>query len=501
MSRELTAALQAIPLAQIIESPHNPRQHFDADKLNDLAASLRQVGQLTPVIVRPVGTQYELAAGHRRFRAAQLAGLESMLAVVRPMDDTAFLEVLTIENLQRDDVHPLEEADGYHALLLQGGIDVHALADRLGKSVAYVRDRLALRALIADMRRLFFEGAFSVAHAIVIARCSADAQELMLDSRGIFDMEYIRSENGFLLKPEGEAEEAESDDEKDAPEPDRVADILANRKVMTVRALKAWVREHIRMTPDAPEFAISYPDAAIAVALAPQVVEITTNWGQFKEGTPRPRGTWKPVHVGSCEHIVLGVHAIGPNQGRTQPICIASTECRTHWAEEMEDAERIAARVNRPDDDGEDGDDEEYSWQREQREREEARAQLKPLLPYIGDLAAEALRTAPMDATSEFVQQFVIADLNEEPDADSPFPLKGDATEVLRAVAWQRIANMLYDGAWNMQSNVEQIAEALGMSREDLVKAAEKAKKTNPKPEPEPEDEDVDADDYAEDDE
>lgn len=493
--------LLTIPLAQIVESPHNPRQHYDADKLNDLAASLAQVGQLTPIIVRPAGEQYELAAGHRRFRAAQLAGLESMLAVVRPMDDTAFLEVLTIENLQRDDVHPLEEADGYHALLLQGGTDVHALAERLGKSVSYVRDRLALRALIADMRTLFFEGAFSVAHAVEIARCSADAQEKMLKDSGIFEKEWIRSEEGFLLTPqdeEGEDDEDESPYDEDEDTEDgvvtgdedeepvalnRVQTILTERKVLTVRALKAWVRENVRLTPDAPELPIAYPDAAITVALAPTVVEITTAWGQVKEGQPRPRGTWKPVHAGSCEHIVLGFHSIGPSQGRTQPICIATTECRTHWADEIANVERLASRVNRADDD-EDGDEEEYSWQKEQRERDEARAQLKPLLPYIADLAADALRGSTMDATSEFVRQFVIDEVEEgeESEAESPFPVAGDAAAVLRAVAWQRIANMLYDGAWNMQSNVEQIAEALGMTRDKLVKTAEKARKKNPKP-------------------
>lgn len=503
------ATLLTIPLAHIVESPHNPRQHFDADKLADLAASLAQVGQLTPAVVRPHPTlpdHYELAAGHRRHRAATLAGLDGLLCVVREMDDTTLLEVLTIENLQRDDVHPLEEADGYHALLLQGGTDVHALADRLGKSVAYVRDRLALRSLIEEMRRLFFAGAFSVAHAVVIARCSAEAQAQMLEGRGIFETEYIRNEDGFMLTPEDDAESGDEDydddwaeaysetgDAKDdAPEPDRVADILANRKVLTVRALKAWIREHIRLAPDAPELAIAYPDTAVAVALAPRVVEITTAWGQLKDGQPRPRGTWKPVHAGSCEHIVLGFHGIGPNQGRTQPICIATTECRTHWGEEIADAERRAARASQPhDDDSTDEDEGEYDWERRARERKEAAERLEPLLPYLLELAEAKVREAATHGDSPLVRELILGEFHIDDDEETaedgtpveePFPLVGDADMILRAIAWRRIArNLDARYSYDREQDVADVAAALGMSAEDFVAAAEAARAANPK--------------------
>lgn len=109
--------LRRIPLEQLVESPWNPRKHFDPAKLAETAESLRTNGQLTPIIVRPwhkhsgtgaaVGDRYEIGAGHRRFRAAPQADLTSLLAVVRPLDDVAFLELLTIENKQREDVTPL----------------------------------------------------------------------------------------------------------------------------------------------------------------------------------------------------------------------------------------------------------------------------------------------------------------------------------------------------------------------------------------------------------
>ena len=104
-----------LPLDRIRESTTNPRQRFD--DLEELAASIRTHGLLQPILVRPVRKDFELVVGARRLRAARLAGLNSVPAQVKPLDDRSAREVQIIENLQRQDVHPLEEADGYKALL------------------------------------------------------------------------------------------------------------------------------------------------------------------------------------------------------------------------------------------------------------------------------------------------------------------------------------------------------------------------------------------------
>lgn len=135
-----------LPLDRIRESQTNPRQRFD--DLEELAASIRTHGLLQPILVRPVLKDFELVVGARRLRAARLAGLSSVPAQVKPLDDRSAREVQIIENLQRQDVHPLEEADGYKALLESApSCTIDEIAAKVGKSKAYVYQRLSLTRL------------------------------------------------------------------------------------------------------------------------------------------------------------------------------------------------------------------------------------------------------------------------------------------------------------------------------------------------------------------
>jgi ParB family chromosome partitioning protein len=179
----------AIPIEQLFESPLNNRKRFNEEKLNDLAESIRQKGVITPLLARPVGgDRYELAAGHRRLRAAWRAGLDTVPVMVRPIADDDFLEILTVENLQREDVHELEEAQGYAQLLARPGHDVAGLAIKLGKSESYVSQRLKLLDLEPTLQEEFLEGRFSFSHALMLARLTADNQvkgrEKLYDHQG-----------------------------------------------------------------------------------------------------------------------------------------------------------------------------------------------------------------------------------------------------------------------------------------------------------------------------
>jgi ParB family chromosome partitioning protein len=135
-----------LPLERIRESTKNPRQRFN--DLEELAASIRTHGLLQPILVRPMRKDFELVVGARRLRAARLAGLTSVPVQVKPLDDRSAREVQIIENLQRQDVHPLEEADGYKALL-DGtpSCTIDEIAAKVGKSKAYVYQRLSLTRL------------------------------------------------------------------------------------------------------------------------------------------------------------------------------------------------------------------------------------------------------------------------------------------------------------------------------------------------------------------
>ena len=121
-------------------SPCNPRRHRNKVEDADLMASISTHGILTPLLVRPIpdSGKYQIAAGHRRYEAAKKLNLATVPVQVREMDDKEYMEILHVENLQREDVHPLDEAIGYKELLEQGGYDVATLSARLAKSESHV---------------------------------------------------------------------------------------------------------------------------------------------------------------------------------------------------------------------------------------------------------------------------------------------------------------------------------------------------------------------------
>lgn len=180
------SAMQDISLARIRESKTNPRRQFDETKLAELAHNIRQHGVLQPVLVRPLPDGepgfYELVAGARRYRASKLSGRESIPATVRELTDSQCLELQLIENLQRADVHELDEARGYAALmrLQPENYTVETLAEKIGRSGKYVYARLRLLHLIEDAQEAFYLGKLTVAHAFEIARLQPNDQQRAL---------------------------------------------------------------------------------------------------------------------------------------------------------------------------------------------------------------------------------------------------------------------------------------------------------------------------------
>src|SRR5882762_5956389 len=180
------SSVQDIPLNRIQESKTNPRRQFDEGKLAELAGNIRQHGVLQPVLVRPLPDgepeQYELVAGARRYRASKLAGRETIPASVRELSDTQCLELQLIENLQRADVHELDEARGYAALmqLQPDTYTVETLAEKIGRSEKYVYARLRLTHLIEEAQQAFYAGKLTVAHAFEIARLQPNDQRRAL---------------------------------------------------------------------------------------------------------------------------------------------------------------------------------------------------------------------------------------------------------------------------------------------------------------------------------
>lgn len=144
-----------IPLGDIRPNPYQPRKTFDADALQELADSIAENGVLQPIIVRKSAAKgYEIVAGERRHRASQIAGQEMIPAIVREMDEEMMIKYAVLENLQREDLTPLEEADAYQMMMERLGMTQEKVADALGKSRSHVANHLRLRSLPAEVKEL-----------------------------------------------------------------------------------------------------------------------------------------------------------------------------------------------------------------------------------------------------------------------------------------------------------------------------------------------------------
>ena len=147
---------------------YQPRGRFSPEELEALAQSVRENGILQPILVRPhdkLGGHFEIVAGERRWRAAQLAQLHEVPIIVRTLDDRSTLEIALIENVQREDLTPLEEAEGYARLMAEFSYTQETLADRIGKSRPAIANLLRLRGLPEAVRNLISDGKLSVGHA------------------------------------------------------------------------------------------------------------------------------------------------------------------------------------------------------------------------------------------------------------------------------------------------------------------------------------------------
>jgi len=157
-----------IPIEKISPNPDQPRRSFDSEKLDDLAASIKEKGIIQPLIVRPKpgadGT-FEIVAGERRWRAAQMAKLHEVPVLIREFDDTEVLEVAIIENIQRADLNPVEEAAGYQQLMDNFGHTQERLAEALGKSRSHIANSMRLLGLPSEVQTYLGEGKLSAGHA------------------------------------------------------------------------------------------------------------------------------------------------------------------------------------------------------------------------------------------------------------------------------------------------------------------------------------------------
>ncbi len=177
---DLRERVEVVPLAKIRPCAFQPRRDFAPESLHELAESIRSQGVLQPLLVRLVGDHYELIAGERRWRAAQLVGLKELPVLVRAADDGKVLELALIENLQRENLNPIEEAAGYGLLIQQFHLKQEEIATRVGKSRTSVTNALRLLQLPPSVQQQVRAGELSIGHAkVILSLDTAEAQAMV----------------------------------------------------------------------------------------------------------------------------------------------------------------------------------------------------------------------------------------------------------------------------------------------------------------------------------
>lgn len=194
-------SLRHVPIEFLSGSPNNPRKSFKPEDLEDLSNSIREKGLLQPLVVRPGKTanSYEIVAGERRWRAAQIAGVHELPVLIRELDDGEMLEIALIENIQRSDLNPIEEATGYSQLIEQFSYTQQKLAESIGKSRSHIANMMRLLNLPESVREKVEEGVLSAGHARTLV--AAKDPEVLADKMIKLGLSVREAEN-LIKEPE-----------------------------------------------------------------------------------------------------------------------------------------------------------------------------------------------------------------------------------------------------------------------------------------------------------
>lgn len=181
-----------LSISEIVRNPNQPRKTFDEDKLAELADSIRQNGVLQPILVRRKGQKYEIVAGERRYQASKLAGLKEIPAVVREIDDDKVFQLALIENLQRSDLSPIEEAKGYRQLLTSRSLTQEELAKILSKSRSAIANTLRLMDLPVEVQHMMEQGLLTAGHARAILAVPSEEGRIKLAKKVVTESLTVR---------------------------------------------------------------------------------------------------------------------------------------------------------------------------------------------------------------------------------------------------------------------------------------------------------------------
>jgi ParB family chromosome partitioning protein len=351
-----TSEYRNLPLAQLQESPTNPRKRFPEETLKELAASFQSQGILQPLVVREMAAdKYEVIAGARRLRAAQLAELKTVPVRVVQLSDAAAIETQVVENLQREDIHPLEEAVGFRSLLdlKDPAYTIAAIAAKAGKSEAYVQGRIKLTELIPPIAEAFLADRITIGHALLIAKLPAAQQQEAFNAS--FRQMWMSDGNKQVLIPVRElaawiesnillelaAAPFSKSDETLLPQAGSCAN--CPKRTGFHALLFSDVRKDSCTDPQCFQAKVDM-HIAKAIEKKPELVQISSAWSS-REGTPLGRNRYVELELRKakpqsqtdkaipaqrpCEKISEAIVMDGGKRGQIVKVC-ADPNCRIH---------------------------------------------------------------------------------------------------------------------------------------------------------------------------
>ena len=196
-----------INIDEIRSNPYQPRKTFDSESLNELAQSIKEYGVVQPIIVKKSIKGYELIAGERRTKAAQIAGLKTIPAIIKEFDDQEMMEIALIENIQREDLNPIDEATSISNIIKLRGYTQEEFASKFGKSRSYVTNLLGLLKLPDNVKKLVEKKALSMSHARVLSKIEDEdkinnlANRIITEDISVRDLERLASDEKLATRP------------------------------------------------------------------------------------------------------------------------------------------------------------------------------------------------------------------------------------------------------------------------------------------------------------
>jgi ParB family chromosome partitioning protein len=411
-----------LPLASLSESANNPRRSFDETALIELAESIKTQGILAPLVVRPVNNHFEIVAGARRYRAAHLAGLETAPVRIVELTDAQALETSIVENLQRQNVHPLDEAQGFAALmrLEEPKYSVEQIGAKVGKNPAYVLARLKLVELAPAVVEAFAKDEIGVGHALLLAKLQALQQEEALNAcyqeqytngskgkRVLLPVRHLQQwiEHNILL--ELASAPFSKEDAALVPVAGSCLD-CSKRTGHNVLLFEGIGAQHDSCSD--PKCWANKVEASVqqSIAAKPKLVQISTAYGPQKEGSAAvPRNKYveirsdKPTNpkqrdwpeYKTCKFTTEAIVTEGSEKGETKRVC-ANPECPIHHSRKPKPATNAAIKA-----------------EQEKRRREEAMAQATGLR--VLNAISEAVPVRLMKRDLLFVVERLAAIMDE----------------------------------------------------------------------------------------